>query len=74
MKIGIEMTTSEQRLSITSWWATSPDYVLAALRTHLDMAKVLWPTLRQYDIGIVTGSTTIPVTEEPLGGGNEKEP
>ena len=40
------MTKEEYKFSVNSWWATSSEFVLAALSAQLDAAAAMWPELK----------------------------
>lgn len=60
MKLEITMSREEQRLSVNSWWATSPGFVLTTLRANLEAARILWPDDLK---NVVIGSTEPPTQE-----------
>lgn len=49
MRADIEMNP-ENKLHVSSWWATSPEYVVSALRQQLKAASAIWPSLSMYQI------------------------
>lgn len=44
------MDMEEHKFSVQSWWAKSPDFVLAAIASQLDAAKAIWPELREWGL------------------------
>jgi hypothetical protein len=49
MRISMEVS-EEKRVSVGSWWATSPEFVVSTLREQLDAAQSVWPELKDYTL------------------------
>lgn len=43
MIIEVSMKSDTDKMSVNSWWATSPGFVLAALQRQLQVAQTIWP-------------------------------
>lgn len=50
MRVTVEMTTEEQKFSVASWWAKTPDFALAALAAQLAAATAMWPELEEWKL------------------------
>lgn len=46
----MSMSKAEQKFSVGSWWASSPEFVLRALTSQLKAAAVIFPELAAYEI------------------------
>jgi len=60
MKVEVDMTNSEERFIVNSWWATCPDSVLRILSDQIVAASAIWPELKKYQIGTIAPSSTSP--------------
>jgi hypothetical protein len=49
MRADVRMT-DQQEFHVSSWWAKSPEYVVAALQAQLEAAQSVWPELKQYSV------------------------
>lgn len=66
MKIEVSMVRDEDKLSVSSWWATSPSFVLYALGSQLGSAKAIWPeALDNHCIGVKMPTVTPPPIPPP---------
>jgi hypothetical protein len=50
MKIDMSMNKDEQKFTVGTWWATSPEFVLHALSSQLKAAAVIFPVLAEFTI------------------------
>lgn len=49
MRVEVNMKPEEE-FHVSSWWATSPEFVLNALRKQLEAASAVWPTLADFKL------------------------
>lgn len=49
MRVSV-MVVAKDELSVSGWYAESPEAVLTALQSQLDAAAVIWPELSQFRI------------------------
>jgi len=64
MKVDVNMS-NEDRFQVGSWWASSPDYVLAALTAQLRSAATIWPELESFRIGTIDPKQVFPEMPDP---------
>lgn len=48
MRVSVSMTTDKNEFDVSSWWAKSPEFVIASLRSQLEAAQAVWPELKEY--------------------------
>lgn len=50
MKLGVNMTGSENELDVGHWWARTPEFVIESLSKQLQAAQAIWPELKGYEV------------------------
>jgi hypothetical protein len=50
MKVSVSMTTEKESFDVSSWWASSPEFVISSLRRQLEAAQAVWPELKDFAV------------------------
>lgn len=59
MRVEVYMSADEDKFSVNSWWAKSPEFVINALQRQLEAASAVWPELKSYAIGTTRPPETV---------------
>lgn len=59
MIIEVSMKSDTDKMSVNSWWCTSPGFALAALQRQLQVAQTIWPE-ELYGFAIKSDRCTLP--------------
>jgi hypothetical protein len=69
MKVDVSMANDQDKFSVNSWWATSPEFVLSALNAQLKSASAIWPELNEWFIATNKKPAEEPAPTSPGRGG-----